>query len=320
MQKIIWPVLTAFLLCLAVGPLLIRMLQKLKFGQTIKADGPQWHMSKSGTPTMGGIMIMAAFIVAAAVFVPHWDSNVIVGMVFILLISLIGFLDDYISIAKKRNEGLTVRQKFLLQFLICGVAAVYAYQHIGSAIKLPFSTAMWDLGWCYIPIMTLLLVFMVNSSNLTDGLDGLASGVGLITFASFTLIYFFMQGLPGSENYMVLAAALTGACLGFIRFNTYPARVFMGDTGSLALGAALSWLALVGKMPLWLPIMGLTYMFSSISVMIQVIHFKRTGKRVFKMAPIHHHFEKEGYPETKITAMYMIITAVLCLIGLAAIR
>lgn len=320
MQKLIWPVLVAFLLCLAFGPILIRMLQKLKFGQTIRQDGPQWHISKTGTPTMGGIMIMAAFVITVAVFAPHWDAHTLVGVCFILLISLIGFLDDYIGIAKKRNEGLTVRQKLVLQILFSAAAAVYAYVHIGSAVKIPFTSLEWDMGIWYVPVMTFILVGMINSSNLSDGLDGLAAGVGMICFAAFALVFANMENVPGADNALVMAAALTGACLGFIRFNTYPARLFMGDTGSLPLGAAVTWLAMMAKMPLWLPIMALMYIISSVSVIIQVAYFKRTGKRVFKMAPIHHHFEKLGYPETKITAMYMIITAILCLVGLAAVR
>ncbi|MDD4797340.1 MAG: phospho-N-acetylmuramoyl-pentapeptide-transferase, partial [Eubacteriales bacterium] len=247
MQKLIWPVLVAFLLCLAFGPILIRMLQKLKFGQTIRQEGPQWHISKTGTPTMGGIMIMAAFVITVAAFAPHWDAHTLVGVCFILLVSLIGFLDDFIAIVKKRNEGLSVRQKLVLQIIFSAAAAVYAYQHIGSSVKIPFTTAQWDMGIWYMPVMTFVLVGMINSSNLTDGLDGLASGVGLACFAAFALVFAGMQGVPGADNALVMAAALTGACLGFIRFNTYPARLFMGDTGSLPLGAAVTWLAMVAK-------------------------------------------------------------------------
>lgn len=320
MQKLIWPVLVSFLICLAIGPMLIKGLRRLNFGQSIKELGPQWHISKAGTPTMGGILIMAAFVITTLLFAPYYNADVLVGIGFILLIALVGFLDDFIGIRKKNNDGLSPRGKMILLVLVSLAASVYGYVHIGTSIRLPFTTATWDLGFWYIPFTTFVLVAMENGANLTDGLDGLNAGIGLVCFAAFALIFNFMGDVPGRDAYVVMAASLAGASLGFIRFNTFPARLFMGDTGSLPIGAAVGWLAVISGMHLWLPVMCFMYVASSLSVIIQVAHYKRTKKRVFLMAPIHHHFEKKGFPETRITSMYMIITVVLCLLGIAAVQ
>jgi phospho-N-acetylmuramoyl-pentapeptide-transferase len=322
MQKIILPVLISFLTCLAVGPAIIPLMQKLKFGQVIRDEGPKWHEKKSGTPYMGGIIMLLALAVTCFALIRRYEPSALVGLGLILSGALIGFADDYTKHVMKRNLGLKEWQKFALQTVFATAAAIYAYVHIGPSVKLPFTTAEWDLGLYYIPFTAFVIVAAMNSVNLTDGLDGLAAGVGLVFFVALSLIFMALSTTPmtGIDNYLTIAGALAGACLGFLRFNVFPARIFMGDTGSLALGAAVAWLAIVARIPLWLPVMAGMYMASTVSDIIQIVSYKTRKKRVFKMAPLHHHFELLGYPETRIVSMYMIITTVLCLFGLLAFR
>ncbi len=320
MQNIIFPVLISFLTCLAVGPAVIPLMQKLKFGQVIREEGPKWHQKKTGTPQMGGIIMLAALAVTCLVMIRHWDPSTIVGIGLIFASAVIGFIDDFTKHVMKRNMGLKGWQKLALQIVVSAVAAYYAYVHIGTSLRLPFTTAEWDLGWWYIPFTTFVIVACLNSVNLTDGLDGLAAGVGLVFFAAVSIILVYFKDMPDMENYLTVAGALAGACLGFLRFNVFPARIFMGDTGSLALGAGVAWMTIVARIPLWLPVMAGMYMASTVSDIIQVGSYKLRHKRVFKMAPLHHHFEMIGYPETRIVSMYMIITTALCLLGLLAVR
>jgi phospho-N-acetylmuramoyl-pentapeptide-transferase len=320
MQNIVFPVIISFLTCLAVGPAVIPLMQKLKFGQIIREEGPAWHAKKSGTPQMGGIIMLIALGVTCLILIHRWEPSAVVGIGLILASAAIGFADDFTKHVMKRNMGLRSWQKLLLQAAVAAVAAVYAYVHIGTSIRLPFTTAEWDLGWFYIPFTAFVIVAAMNSVNLTDGLDGLAAGVGLVYFTAVTLVFVFLSRLPGVENYLTIAGALAGACLGFLRFNVFPARIFMGDTGSLALGAGVAWLAIVARIPLWLPVMAGMYVASTVSDIIQIVSYKLRKKRVFKMAPLHHHFEMLGYPETKIVSMYMIVTAAFCLLGLLALR
>ena len=319
MGTLIWPTVVAFAVCLAVGPLAISALRKLKFGQNIRQDGPQTHIAKKGTPTMGGVIILAGAVVAVAVFVRYWNSTMIMAMVALLGFGFIGFLDDFISITKKRSMGLKAWQKSGLQLLLsCGIAW-YAYQHVGTVLLVPFTTWQWNVGLWYLPMAVLALVGMTNSVNLTDGVDGLAGGISLIFFASFALLFTVMI-FPDNLSLSVLCGSMAGACLGYLRFNVYPARVFMGDTGALALGGLAAYVALVSKTMLWLFLFGGVFMAASISVIIQVTSYKLRKKRVFKMAPLQHHFELMGIPETRIVALYMIVTAVMCLVGLAAFK
>ncbi len=326
LQDILLPVLVSFLACLAVGPAVIPLMQKLKFGQIIREEGPAWHAKKSGTPQMGGVIMLVALAATCLILIRRWEPSAIVGLVLILAGAVIGFIDDFTKHVMKRNMGLREWQKFLLQTVVALAAAWYASVHIGTSIRLPFTTAQWDLGWFYIPFTAFVIVAAMNSTNLTDGLDGLASGVGLVFFSAMTILILYLstdnvgERMLNVGNYLTIAGALAGACLGFLRFNVFPARIFMGDTGSLALGAAVAWLAIVTRTPLWLPVMAAMYMASTVSDIIQIVSYKTRKKRVFKMAPLHHHFEMLGYPETKIVSMYMIITAVLCLIGLVALR
>ena len=330
MKEIIGAVIVSFLICLVGGALLIPALRRLKFGQTVRDDGPQTHLAKNGTPTMGGIFILLALVLAAVMF-----SKDLLGLKFTLAavlstlaFGLIGFLDDYIKVVRKRSLGLKAYQKIIGQAGAAIVLALFCYlnEDIGSKIWVPFLNVEWDLGIWYVPFAVFVIIGTVNSVNLTDGLDGLLSGVTTIVSAALVIIAYYMARQLGEagaaqwamnvQNVAVFCGAMAGACLGFLRFNAYPARVFMGDTGSLGLGGAVAAVALLLRIPLLVVVMGAAYVASSVSVILQVGSFKLRGKRIFKMAPLHHHFELKGHPESKIVAMYMIITALLCLVSL----
>ncbi len=334
MDIIIYAVLASFFIALAVGYVGVPLLKRLKFGQQVRDDGPQTHLSKAGTPTMGGIIILIALSAATILFAWGNYEYVWFSLGVTLGYGLIGLMDDLIIIIKKRSLGLKAYQKIIGQLGIAIIVAFFAYNDpvIGSKIIVPFSGGMeWDLGAWYVPFTAFVMVAMVNSTNLIDGLDGLAAGVTMINTAAYTVILFGMYSLyvaigqdlaaSGISNMMVFAAAMTGACLGFLRFNTYPAKVFMGDTGSLALGAAITVIAIVSRLQLLLIITGLLFVLTSVSVILQVGSYKlRGGKRIFKMAPVHHHFELKGIPETKIVAFYMMITVLLCLVAILSVN
>ena len=328
MKTIAATIISAFLLTLIMGLILIPLLKRLKFGQNVRDDGPKTHLLKAGTPTMGGLLFIFPIIIVTLFFASGDLSFTLVALLSTLGFGLIGFVDDYINIVKKRSLGLKAYQKLIGQTLIAAAIAYYAYTspHIGSSIVIPILGKEWDLGVLYIPATIFVIVGIVNSVNLTDGLDGLATGVTLIVATTFTIILSFailaLENRAGQfllENYsnlLIFSAALTGACLGFLRYNSHPAKIFMGDTGSLALGGAVAALTVLLRMPLWLPLIGGVYMAEALSVIIQVLSFKLRGKRVFKMSPLHHHFELSGLPETKVVSMFMIATAVLCLFAL----
>ncbi|MDL2258197.1 phospho-N-acetylmuramoyl-pentapeptide-transferase [Eubacteriales bacterium OttesenSCG-928-K08] len=330
MQQIILAVLLGFGVPLIMGPWLIPLLKRLKFGQTEREDGPQSHLIKQGTPTMGGLMILAGILAGTLAFSMSGMEFVLPALLTTFAYGIVGFLDDFIKVRRKRSLGLKAYQKIIGQVGISLIVALYAFNntYIGPVIYLPFTGVEWNLGIWYIPFVMFVMIAIVNSVNLTDGLDGLASGVSLIYSVAMSIIFFIMasaakeQGqIYYSENLSgmaVFCAAVMGACLGFLRFNSYPARVFMGDTGSMALGGAVGMMALSSRAVLLLPIMGGCFVASAISVILQVGSYKLRKKRVFKMAPLHHHFELKGIPETKIVAMYMIITAVLCMVCLLA--
>lgn len=332
MDIIIYPVLTAFFVALAAGYVGVPLLKRLKFGQQIRNDGPQTHLSKAGTPTMGGIIILIGLFAGSLSFVRGDYEFMWFALGVTLGFSLIGLMDDLIIVLKKRSLGLKAYQKIIGQLGIALIVAFFAYHNpaIGTKLIVPFVGVEWDLGVWYIPFTVITVVLIVNSVNLTDGLDGLASGVVLINTAAYTLIFFYMYELympigqtlaaTGAGNMMVFSAAVTGACLGFLRFNTYPAKVFMGDTGSLALGGAISVIGVVSRLQLLLIITGFMVLMSAISVILQVGSYKTRKKRIFKMAPLHHHFELKGVPETRIVAFYYLITIVLCLIGILAVN
>ncbi len=303
----------SLLLCLALTPILIPLLTRLKFGQSIRDEGPKWHQKKSGTPTMGGIAIICASVLGAFLAylffgkIGPLEISLLLGA---FLFGLIGFLDDYIKVVKKRNLGLTSAQKFTLQLLF-SVATTVFMSHtgvIGGEILVPILKTTVNIGLFAIPLAILVQLAVVNSVNLTDGLDGLATSVTLIV-SIFFLICAVMQ-----ENFVVAAfmGAIAAACLGFLFFNKNPAKVFMGDTGSLFLGGAIAVGAIALKMPLVLIIAGGIYLIETLSVIIQVASFKLTGKRVFKMSPIHHHFEMCGLNEKKIVLLFSAVTVILC--------
>ena len=329
MQRLIWAVIVSFLIALALGPFVIPWLKRMKFGQTINELGPKSHQVKQGVPTMGGVIFAIPMIVVPLLFSfeeSRWDF-LPMAMICMVGFGLIGFVDDFIKIRMKRSLGLTAMQKIVPQVILSLALSFWAYFNpaIGSKLIIPFFGGEWDLGWWYVPVMTFIMVGVVNSANLLDGLDGLLGGCALIDFITMALICMLL-GVSGVQdgnmrNLMIFSGAAAGAILGFLRYNSHPANVFMGDVGSFFIGGALMGICLLTRLSLLLPIVALAMMMSSISDIIQIGYFKMThGKRVFRMAPLHHHFELGGMPETKIVAMYMIATAVLCLAALAAFQ
>ncbi len=322
MQRLILTILASFILAIVFGPVVIPWLKRMKFGQTIYDLGPESHKKKQGVPTMGGIIFAVPAIVAAMAFAyndTRWDY-MLMCVICALGCGAIGFVDDFIKVKLKRSLGLTPKQKMLPLILISIGISVWAYLNpsIGSALKVPFTDFELNLGWGYIPIMTFIIVGTVNSANLLDGLDGLLGGCSLFDFATMMLICVAMSAASEGTNLMnaaIFSGAMAGALLGFLRFNAHPAKVFMGDVGSFFIGGALMGVVIVTRNALLLPIIALAMMVSALSDIIQIGYFKLThGKRVFKMAPLHHHFELSGMPETQVTSMYYIVTVVLCLV------
>ncbi|MDL2234544.1 phospho-N-acetylmuramoyl-pentapeptide-transferase [Christensenellaceae bacterium OttesenSCG-928-L17] len=330
MQQLIFAVLLACSVLLIIGPFLIPLLKRLKFGQAVRDDGPESHLAKSGTPTMGGMMILLGILAGALVFSAPNTEFVLPALLTTFAFGIVGFLDDFIKVRLKRSLGLKAYQKIIAQFCIAFAIALFAYNHsdIGPSIYLPFTNTEVNLGIWYIPFIIFVVISIVNAVNLTDGLDGLASGVTMICAMTMALIFVVMstaaleegKRLLGNnlQGMAVFSAAVMGACLGFLRFNAYPAKVFMGDTGSLALGGAVAMMAITSRAVLLLPIMGICFVGSAVSVVLQVGSYKLRKKRIFKMAPLHHHFELKGMHETKIVAMYMIVTAIACMLCLLA--
>lgn len=318
MQYLALSILIAFLIALACGPFIIPELKRLKFGQNIREDGPQSHLSKAGTPTMGGVIMLVSILITLVVLWPKDTYTLLIAVVATLGFGAIGFADDYIKVVKKRNLGLRAKQKLIGQVIVSVIVAIMVMQgNLKTNVYIPFVNVYWDMGLLFVPFIVFFMIALTNSVNLTDGLDGLASGVMFIITATFGIIYYFAYNETNSETFrtmIIFCGAITGSCLGFLRFNAHPAKVFMGDTGSLALGGALSVIAIMIGMEFFIPIMGFMFMASTISDIIQVTHYKRTKRRVFKMAPLHHHFELSGMPETKIVLMYMATTLILCIV------
>lgn len=309
----IYAILIAFTINIFLCPLIIPFLTKLKFGQNVRDDGPKSHLIKSGTPTMGGIMILISLIISSIFFLK--DNKDALAVLFVTIgYGIIGFIDDYIKVVKKRSLGLRAYQKIIGQLIITCIFLYYLYNfsNVGTDIYIPFTKGKTlDLGVLFIPFLFIVMVGTVNSVNLTDGLDGLASGVTVLV-----VIFFLFCALSVNDNLLPITGAAVGSLLGFLLFNTHPAKVFMGDTGSLALGGLVASIAIIMKMPLFIIIVGIIYVLEAMSVMLQVGYFKLTkGKRLFKMAPLHHHFEQCGWKEVKVVAIFYIITAIACLIG-----
>ncbi len=313
MQQLIYPAAVAFLIALALGPVVIPALRRLKFGQSIREEGPQRHLAKAGTPTMGGVLILVALTIPAVIFAGK-SAEVWLALFVTLGHGLIGFLDDYIKVVLKRNLGLKAREKILGQ-IIMAVALAYiatAYFGRGTDLWIPFLGANVDFGPLYYILIFLVLIGTTNAVNLTDGLDGLAAGTTTIAAAAYAVIALVF----GNQPLAVFCLALAGAALGFLRYNAHPAKVFMGDTGSLALGGALAAVAVLTKTELLLVIVGGVFVLEALSVIIQVISFKSTGKRIFRMSPIHHHFELGGWSETKVVTVFWLAGAVFAALGL----
>ena len=315
--QIVIPVLISFAISVILGPVIIPFLRKLKMGQTERVEGVQSHLKKAGTPTMGGIIFLIAAVVTALFYVKDYPT--VIPVLFLTLgFGIIGFLDDYLKVVLKRSDGLLPWQKFLLQVVVTGVFAYYLinYTDISLSMRIPFWPDHYlNLGWLAVPVLFIAVIGTVNGVNFTDGLDGLASSVTLIVAVFFTVV---SVGLKGGVEPMT--CAVVGGLMGFLLFNVYPAKIFMGDTGSLALGGFVAGTAYVLEMPLFILLVGLIYLVEVLSVMIQVSYFKAThGKRIFKMAPIHHHFELCGWSETRVVAVFSVVTAVMCLIALLAL-
>lgn len=300
----------SFIIAAICEPVLIPFLRRLKFGQTILEDGPSWHGKKQGTPTMGGIAFILSSVAASLFFVRDIRGGAILlcGVLF----GVIGFIDDYIKVVKKQNKGFSPSQKFLAQTAVSFAYAVFLYlQFEQTHTRIPFTDINLDLGIFYIPFVMLVLLATTNSANLTDGLDGLASSVGSIVSLFFALA---CAMLSGHSDGSIIAGALTGGLLGFLIYNAYPAKVFMGDTGSLFIGGIIAAVAISAGLELFIIISAFVFLFEALSVIIQVAVFKKTKKRVFKMAPVHHHFEMCGWKETKVVAVFSVITLLLCTI------
>ena len=325
-HKLLLAVLLGFLFTAIPGPAVIRFLKRMDFRQSERQEGPPSHQKKAGTPTVGGVFLLLGWLLASLIGVREGFSLVLPVLLVTVLCGLMGVLDDFIKISTGTSMGLLPYQKVLLQFVVSLLAAAWLYRSdaVGSAITLPFSGKSWDLDFFYIPFALFVLMGTMNGVNLTDGVDGLAAGTSLVVQLCFVILFALMPLTGGwtgqSANYggmSVYAAAGAGALMGSLLFNAYPARIFMGDTGSLALGGAIAMEALVSKSPLLLPLMAIPFVLSVLSVMIQVGSYKfRKGKRVFKMAPLHHHFELLGVSEPKITALYMLLTGVCCALSI----
>lgn len=311
------PVVISFAISALLGPVVIPYLRKLKVGQTERDDGPKSHQKKNGTPTMGGVIILGAVVLTSLLYVKEYPK--ILPILFLTLgFGLIGFIDDYIKVVLKRSLGLRAWQKMALQIVVTAVFAYFLthYAQVDLLMKIPFMPGKYlDLGGLSIPFLFVVVIGTVNGTNFTDGLDGLASSVTVMVATFFSVV-----AIGTSSGIEPITCAVVGALLGFLLFNVYPASVFMGDTGSLALGGFVAATAYMLQMPIFIAIVGFIYLAEVLSVMIQVSYFKLThGKRFFKMAPIHHHFELCGWSETRVVAVFAIVTALLCLVALMGI-
>lgn len=306
-KSLSWVLIVSFLVAVSLTPLAIPLLRRFKFGQAIRSEGPARHQAKSGTPTMGGIMILAAVAFTAWRFSSSPTT-------WILLLAtagfgLVGLLDDTLKIMRRRNLGLTARQKLALQVLVVVLFYLVLYArgwHFD--LRVPFSGASMQLGFLYLPFLVFLMVGTANAVNITDGLDGLAAGATAIAFSAFVVLAW----LESQWDVSVFATAVVGALLGFLVFNRHPARIFMGDTGSLALGGALAAVAVMTRSELWLVLIGGVFVIEALSVIIQVVSYQSFGRRVFKMSPLHHHFELVGWSEWRVVTSFWLVSALLC--------
>lgn len=309
------PALAAFVTSVIAGKIIVPALAKAKMRQYEREEGPESHKKKQGTPTMGGVIFLLATLIVSLFYIGKYPEMIPV-MIGMFGFGFIGLIDDSMKMLKKQNEGMTPSQKMLGQIVVAVAVVLYLQlvMKTGTEIHIPFVNGTYNVGIFYYVIVAIMILGTVNGSNLTDGLDGLSANV---TF--YIAIFFSVASLLYKAGITPIAAALAGALLGFLMFNTHPAKVFMGDTGSLALGGFVASSALVIKNPLIIIIVAFVYLMETLSVMIQVASFKTTGKRVFRMSPIHHHFELGGWPETEVTSKFAIISALACLLGLLAL-
>ncbi len=332
--RTIYATITALMISFILGPWLIATLQRMQVGQVIRKVGPESHFVKEGTPTMGGALILVAIILPTLLWADLTNLYIWVALLVTAGYGAIGFVDDYLKVVRKNSDGISARQKMFWQILIAGAAAVLLYSsgQVETHLSVPFfKNVTPDLGLFYIPFAILVMVGASNAVNLTDGLDGLAIGPMIIAAATFLLLaylvghanlanYLQITSIPGAGELSILCGAMVGAGLGFLWFNTYPAQVFMGDVGSLSLGGALGVIAVITKNEFVLVIVGGIFVVEALSVIVQVISFKYWGRRVFRMAPIHHHFELKGWPEPKIIVRFWIISIILALIALSTLK
>lgn len=297
--------LLGLVVALVLAPVLIPVLRRLKFGQQVRGEGPEAHLKKQGTPTMGGVIFLAGLPLAVAVLDPG-SSRAWALTLLTLGYGSIGFVDDFRKVALKRALGLRAREKLFLQIVVAVLYAWYVYRFVPpSGYLLPFHLGHVPLGWWYGPVTVLAILGTANAVNISDGLDGLAAGGTALSFAFFALLAVKLK----QNSAALTALALTGGLVGFLRVNLHPAKVFMGDTGSLALGAALAGLAVITGAPLLLPVVGILFVIETLSVIIQVISFRLTGRRVFRMSPLHHHFELSGWSEERVVTVFWVVSA-----------
>ncbi|WP_181954922.1 phospho-N-acetylmuramoyl-pentapeptide-transferase [Lentibacillus cibarius] len=308
----------AFLITVLLSPIFIPFLRRLKFGQSIRDEGPQSHIKKTGTPTMGGVMIIVSVVITSLIMVSKYKAAPVGYELWLLIFvlvgyGLLGFLDDFIKVAMKRNLGLTSRQKMLGQVLIALIFyAILQYNDFATYIQIPGTSIQWELGWGYAILIVFMLVGASNAVNLTDGLDGLLAGTAAIAFGAFGVLAWY--GIP-QNDVTIFSLAAVGALLGFLVFNAHPAKVFMGDTGSLSLGGGIAAVAILTKLEVILVIIGGVFVIETLSVIIQVISFKTTGKRVFKMSPLHHHYELLGWSEWRVVTTFWLMGLIFAALG-----
>lgn len=318
MFTIIFIGILSLLLALILGQKLIPFLVRLKFGQTVREDGPQTHLQKNGTPTMGGFIFIIPTVVLsiASLAIFKFDDkdkiNLFIAVISMILFGLVGFIDDYIKVIKKQSLGLRAKEKIVLQVVFSFIISILVFVVNSGEVYVPIFAKYVNLGILYIPFSMFVMIAIVNSVNLTDGLDGLATSVTLVICA---ILFILSSKILGSLGVDVFLVILMGSLLGFLKYNRFRASVFMGDTGSMALGGAITAIVAIMKIEAIVPILCFVFFTESLSVIIQVLYFKKTGKRFFKMAPIHHHFEKLGYDEVKVVRLFVVVTLIMGIIG-----
>jgi phospho-N-acetylmuramoyl-pentapeptide-transferase len=326
--------MTALLISLVLGPKMIQWLKSLQMGQVVRTEGPQTHLKKSGTPTMGGVLIVFSMLISTLLWADLTNRGIWIVLFVTLAYGMVGWVDDYRKVVQKNTKGLSARQKLVAQFLVAGIAAwlFLRFTPVNDELRVPFfKNFVFNLGWLYVPFSMCVIVGASNAVNLTDGLDGLAIGPVITTAGTFLLLayvaghvkiaeYLEIPYIAGAGELSIYAAAMAAAGLGFLWFNAHPAQVFMGDVGALALGGGIGALAVVTKNEILLLIVGGVFVIEALSVMIQVASFKTRGKRVFRMAPIHHHFELKGWPEPKVIVRFWIISILLAIAAISTLK